>query len=148
MLRLRNSNGPQLKLTDATRSVVALRHACERQSHKEIDLSDLGEFVEDQMPYVAATPEEQRALKQIASGRCAKFDRGFGGLEAARRLPQDNPGHWFLDLLRLWRPAGEPSGDYGLRLAVRDGYLNFYRQGQSIAKVSIVRGQLRGEVHV
>lgn len=31
---------------------------------------------------------------------------------------------------------------------MRDGYLNFYRRGQSVAKVSVVRGALRGEVHV
>lgn len=44
--------------------------------------------------------------------------------------------HWWRDLLALWKPSGVSSGDYGLRLAVRNGYLNFYRLGQSVAKVS------------
>ena len=40
-----------------------------------------------------------------------------------------------------------PSGDQGLRLAVRNGYLNFYRQGQSVARVEVKRGKLVGYVH-
>ncbi|WP_167544818.1 hypothetical protein [Brevundimonas vesicularis] len=44
--------------------------------------------------------------------------------------------HWWRDLLSLWKPSGVSSGEYGLRLAVRHGYLNFYRHGQSVAKVS------------
>lgn len=47
--------------------------------------------------------------------------------------------HWLRDLLELWKPSGFSSGDYGLRLAVRNGYLNFYRHGQSVAKVSFDR---------
>lgn len=90
----------------------------------------------------------RHALRQIASGRCAQFSRSFPGVEIARELLRQGRPHWFLDLLTLWRPAGQPSEDDGLRLAIRDGYLNFYRRGQSVAKVSVVRGQLRGEVHV
>jgi hypothetical protein len=57
----------------------------------------------------------------------------------------DHPeGGWWRDLLRLWRPAGVPidtddPNDLGLRLAVRNGYLNFYRQGQSVGKVAFDR---------
>lgn len=103
-------------------------------------------FVEDTDQVVPATPEFAHYMKQIASGHCAKFSRGFTGCEFAERL-LGRGDHWFLDLLALWRPAGEASGDDGLRLAVRDGYLNFYRCGQSVARVSVVRGDLRGEVH-
>ena len=53
----------------------------------------------------------------------------------AKQLP------WFRDLLLRWQPAGDAlvgSADKAtkhLRLAIRDGYLNFYRLGQSVAKV-------------
>jgi len=111
-------------------------------------MSDSGDFIEDPDAMVPDTPEMRHALKQIASGRCARFSRSFDGVETARELLREGRPHWFLDLLTLWRPAGQPSEADGLRLAVRDGYLNFYRRGQSVAKVSVVRGQLRGEVHV
>ena len=73
---------------------------------------------------------------------------------------------WFSDLLRYWRPAGEAAGaDTGngdaplvrdcatesdakhLRVAFRDGYMNFYRGGQSIAKVSFGRDGLQAKIH-
>lgn len=63
-------------------------------------------------------------------------DKQMEALAAATSQPQ----HWWKDLLKLWRPNGVGSGDYGLRLAVRDGYLNFYRRGQSVARVSFDRG--------
>lgn len=40
-------------------------------------------------------------------------------------------------MLKLWRPSGVESGSDGLRLAIRNDYLNFYRLGQSIARVEI-----------
>lgn len=43
------------------------------------------------------------------------------------------------DLMSLWRPSGSPSGSHGLRLAIRDCSLNFYRLGQSIACVRFDR---------
>lgn len=92
--------------------------------------------------------EIDHQLKQIASGRCAHFDRRFEGVEMSRELLRRGEPHWFLDLLTLWRPSGQSSEGDGLRLAVRDGYLNFYRRGQSVAKVSVVKMDLRGEVHV
>ena len=42
-------------------------------------------------------------------------------------------GNWWHDLLSLWSPSGSAGG---LRLAIRNGYMNFYSCGQSIAKVS------------
>lgn len=55
---------------------------------------------------------------------------------------------WWRELLSLWRPAGTRSGDLGLRLAIRNGYLNLYRKGQSVAHVSQDRnGQLHWRLH-
>ena len=68
------------------------------------------------------------------------FGRRFGerGLQALENaLTQSEHGHWWSDLLTLWRPSGQPTGDCGLRLAVRNGYMNFYRAGQSIARISL-----------
>lgn len=56
--------------------------------------------------------------------------------ETLRELAQSSGDNWWKDLLSLWRPGGNPSGTDGLRLAVRGGSLNFYRFGQSIAKVT------------
>ncbi len=44
---------------------------------------------------------------------------------------------WWKDLLSLWRPSGVDAGVHGLRLAVRNNYMNFYRRGQSVARVEI-----------
>jgi hypothetical protein len=73
---------------------------------------------------------------------------------------------WFSDLLRCWRPAGEAAGAgrgngeasllldckaendlKHLRVAFRDGYMNFYRGGQSIAKVSFLSQKLQARLH-
>ena len=62
-------------------------------------------------------------------------ERGLQALENA--LMQSEHGHWWRDLLTLWRPSGQPTEDCGLRLAVRNGYMNFYRGGQSIARISL-----------
>lgn len=63
-----------------------------------------------------------------------KFNRHFD-LNAMRA---SEPG-WWKDLLTLWRPSGCTAGLDGLRLAIRDGYLNFYRMGQSVAEVRFDR---------
>jgi hypothetical protein len=55
---------------------------------------------------------------------------------------------WWRDLLSLWMPSGQTAGDFGLRLAIRDNYLNFYRCGQSVARVEILAGpKLRATIH-
>lgn len=60
----------------------------------------------------------------------------------------NNPPAWWRELLSLWRPAGTPAGDLGLRLAIRNGYLNFYRKGQSVANVRQNRaGELQWILH-
>jgi len=84
-----------------------------------------------------------------------KFDRKFN-VDAVEEAVHTGGNAWFRDLLIHWRPAGELQGigqrssqsdaDH-LRLAIRDGYLNFYRDGQSVAEVSFVKGKHQGKVH-
>jgi hypothetical protein len=72
------------------------------------------------------------------------FDRSFAGLD---RLIADAPPPWWCDLLCHWTPSGISSGGSGLRLAVRNGTLNFYRCGQSVARVSVENGIPKAEIH-
>lgn len=72
----------------------------------------------------------------------ADFRRYIGerSLVALERIvSQSDSGHWWNDLLSLWRPSGQPSGVNGLRLGIRNGYMNFYRRGQSVGRVSFNR---------
>lgn len=64
-----------------------------------------------------------------------KFD--LDGFEEG--LTSSGQEGWWNDLLTLWRPSGQDSGTHGLRLAIRNNYLNFYRLGQSIARVGFNR---------
>ena len=71
------------------------------------------------------------------------------GLNSLHAVANEAGENWWKDLLSLWRPSGQPCGDDGLRLAIRDGYLNFYFHGQSIAKVCFGHGGVpRIETHV
>lgn len=100
-------------------------------------------FVEDDEPLPSLTDELRDELRKTASMRRGSgFARRFD-LAAAKLCRTD----WWLDLLRLWRPAGVAAGDRGLRLAIREDYLNFYSQGQSVARVEVKRGNLVGYVH-
>lgn len=64
------------------------------------------------------------------------------------RALADSPGeHWWKHLLSLWRSSGTDAGRHGLRLAVRDGYLSFYRRGQSVARVGFSRGRPHLDIH-
>jgi hypothetical protein len=54
---------------------------------------------------------------------------------------------WLSDLLQLWHPSGDAigrdtdqEGKEHLRLAIHNGSLNFYRAGQSMAKVDFDHG--------
>lgn len=84
----------------------------------------------------------------------SRFNRQFD-VDRAEKVLDVPENTWFRDLLKHWRPAGAlgtpgvASGDRAdhLRLAVRGGYLNFYRAGQSVAKVTIVKDKLQCEVH-
>ncbi len=83
-----------------------------------------------------------------------KFNREFD-VDRAKEAVHLPENAWFRDLLKYWRPAGElrdtrsqpqPEPDH-LRLAIRDGYLSFYRGGQSVAKVRFANGKLEAEIH-
>lgn len=50
-------------------------------------------------------------------------------------------------LFSHWALPGEPSGPKGLRIGVRDGYLNLYVRGQSVAKLTGGKDVARLEVH-
>ena len=82
-----------------------------------------------------------------------KFKRGLApeSWTALGKLASEGD-NWWTDLLSLWVPSGQPAGAHGLRLALRDGYLNFYRRGQSVARVCFGprnKGQVeaRMEIH-
>jgi hypothetical protein len=87
----------------------------------------------------------------------ARFNRRFE-VEHLEELVERTEHWWFLDLLRYWYPSGDRAGQTmpavaadsdteRLRVAVRNGYLNFYQNGQSIAKVSSQDGRLLGSIH-
>jgi len=105
------------------------------------------DFVETDEAVDFTDPVIVRALRQIATGHCAKFERGLSGWSAFENAARSAAPHWFKDLLSLWRPSGHCSGTTGLRLAIRNGYLNFYRLGQSVARVACVSGELVADVH-
>jgi hypothetical protein len=93
------------------------------------------------------------------------FGRKFAIERITDPVLEENP--WFKDMLRDWRPAGDAvhrdmteahklisSGnsleeDAGrLRLAIRNGHLNLYRGGQSIAKIGFDSGGcLQARIH-
>lgn len=57
--------------------------------------------------------------------------------------------NWWKDLIAAWQPSGCPADDRGLRLAVRENYLNFYRYGQSVALIAFDRHSTpRIEIHI
>jgi hypothetical protein len=89
---------------------------------------------------------DPRAPRQIAKDHCAKFERGLNDWSVFEDAARSEP-HWFKDLLSLWRPSGHCSGADGLRVAIRNDYLNFYRLGQSIARVACLSGELIADVH-
>lgn len=60
---------------------------------------------------------------------------------ALKELTDSASSNLWKDLLSLWRPSGSSSGRYGLRLAIRDCTMNFYRLGQSISCVRFDRNK-------
>ncbi len=113
---------------------------------------DLPEGFIESDEQVTLTPDLIAKLRERASSRTRlkprtspqkAFGRRFD-LEAASRCQDE----WWTDLLRLWRPSGTAAGSHGLRLAVRDGYLNFYRKGQSIGRIGVAKnGDLTSDIH-
>ena len=95
----------------------------------------------------------------------SSFARSFGVQSLTKEVIECNP--WFGDLLRHWRPAGDALhrdltathalGSQGrlteedprrLRLAIRNDCVNFYRSGQSVAKVDFDSGDsLQARIH-
>lgn len=63
--------------------------------------------------------------------RCLQ-PRALAALHGLTEQPGQN---WWKDLLTLWEPSGSAAGGDGLRLAIRNNYLNFYSRGQSVARV-------------
>jgi hypothetical protein len=92
------------------------------------------------------------------------FGRTFAIEMITGRVLEENP--WLEDMLRDWRPAGDAvrrdmsqahklvsSGQMleedprRLRLAIRNGYINLYRGGQSVAKIDGSSGLLQARIH-
>jgi hypothetical protein len=93
------------------------------------------------------TPDESSTSFTDGGKSFAKFERCLKGWEAFEKAATSVESHWFKDLLSLWRPSGQSSGPDGLRVAIRNGYLNFYRLGQSVSRVYCVSGDLAADVH-
>jgi len=83
-----------------------------------------------------------------------KFDRSFPIGKLSDAVLDENG--WLCDLLRHWHPSGDAIGrrqdqkdkEYYLRLAIRKDYLNFYRAGQSVAKVRFdQQWKLQAKIH-
>jgi hypothetical protein len=66
----------------------------------------------------------------------SEFKRRLDRIERLKSLANSSDENWWKELLRFWRPSGTDAGTHGLRLAIRDNYLNFYRRGQSVARVA------------
>ena len=92
-------------------------------------------------------PDESSASSTDGRKSYAKFDRCLTGWNVFQQAATNPEPHWFKDLLSLWRPSGQGSGAAGLRIAIRNGYLNFYRLGQSVARVYCASGGLVADVH-
>jgi hypothetical protein len=50
-------------------------------------------------------------------------------------------------LFECWVLPGEDAGTHGLRVAIRNGYLNFYVKGQSVGELRLVSGWPRLKLH-
>jgi hypothetical protein len=93
------------------------------------------------------TPDESSTSCTVSGKSYAKFERCLKDWPAFENAATSAEPHWFQDLLSLWRPSGHCSGLDGLRLAIRNDYLNFYRLGQSVARVYCGSGELVADVH-
>jgi hypothetical protein len=91
------------------------------------------------------------------------FGRTFAIGKITDQVLAENP--WLKDMLRDWRPAGDavlrdltqahklvsgaqPEEDpKRLRLAIRNGYINLYRGGQSVARIDGSSERLQARIH-
>jgi phage-related protein len=73
----------------------------------------------------------------------SRFARRFDTATFARC--RDNPG--IAALFERWVLPGEPAGSHGLRVAIRDRYLNFYVKGQSVGELRMIGDWPRLKLH-
>jgi hypothetical protein len=81
----------------------------------------------------------------------SEFDRRIAPelLGELKRMAEEDKSNWWKDLLSAWAPSGFRSDQRRLRLAIRNGYLNFYLKGQSVARVHLSRNKEPiADVHV
>lgn len=71
------------------------------------------------------------------------FKRAFD----VRLLSAHRENRGIANLLERWVLPGEDGGAYGLRLAVRNGYLNLYVKGQSVGEIRLIEGSPRLRLH-
>jgi hypothetical protein len=77
------------------------------------------------------------------------FQRKLNRIDSLQGLASANGANWWKELLQEWRLSGEDAGTDGLRLAIRDNYLNFYHRGQSVARVAFdANGAPYASVHL
>jgi hypothetical protein len=75
------------------------------------------------------------------------FARSFA-VDALARWDAEHPGNVVRRLFQRWAlPTQHSTGSYMLRVGIRDGYLNLYVKGQSVAKLSIRDNGPLVEVH-
>ncbi|MFT2215491.1 hypothetical protein ACLJYM_27285 [Rhizobium giardinii] len=72
-----------------------------------------------------------------------RFKRAF----AVGHLSGHRGNRGVSNLFDRWVLPGEDAGAYGLRLAVRNGYLNFYVKGQSVGEMRLVGGSPSLRLH-
>lgn len=81
----------------------------------------------------------------------ARFRRGLtsAAMTQLERLTASREDNWWKHLLAAWTPSGQDSCSRGLRLAVRENYLSFYRLGNSVARIAFDRHSTpRLELHI
>lgn len=79
----------------------------------------------------------------------SQFQRRLNRLDSLKDLVDAAGNNWWKELLDKWQLPGTEAGTDGLRLAIRDNYLNFYRRGQSVARVSFdTNGSACASVHL
>lgn len=79
----------------------------------------------------------------------SEFKRRLDRIEILKELAATSEGNWWKELLQRWQLPGKDAGSDGLRLAIRDNYLNFYRLGQSVARVGFdAKGTAYASVHL
>ena len=76
-----------------------------------------------------------------------KFGRCLKDWPAFEKAATSVEPHWLKTFSPFGVRAATPAVQAGLRLAIRNGYLNFYRLGQSVARVECVSGELIADVH-